>query len=176
MNTIKINIEYIEDSKALETTVYIDGELVTWGFVEPINFFQDVVRKGINLPYFLREKSKAYYYTHKSTCFEPFTCSCGVAGCAGIWNGIMTKHRRYTVEWRCEKEDGYHFIKTFYSFDKWQYINAITAAYKQLKELIDRNVIIEEYGYDGFISEMYKYDYYWTQIQEYFDKRIENAQ
>lgn len=54
--------------------------------------------------------------------FHPFTCSCGVAGCAGIWDGIYVKIRKHTVEWKVREGDGYDFLdQRFYSFDRVQY-------------------------------------------------------
>lgn len=58
--------------------------------------------------------------------FYPFSCSCGDAGCAGIWGGIKVRVRKHTVEWRINKDDGYggFLDKTFYSFDRRQYEKA----------------------------------------------------
>lgn len=56
--------------------------------------------------------------------FYPWACSCGDAGCAGIWSGISVRERGYSIEWRAKRDDGYGFLpKTFFNFEK--------AAYKQ---------------------------------------------
>lgn len=63
--------------------------------------------------------TKAWRYN--LTDFYPFTCSCGVAGCASIWDGIHVKWRKNSVEWRIkDNRDGYEKIldKMFYSFDR----------------------------------------------------------
>lgn len=39
--------------------------------------------------------TKAWYYG--LTCFYPFTCSCGVAGCSSIWDGVHVKWRKKSV-------------------------------------------------------------------------------
>jgi hypothetical protein len=59
--------------------------------------------------------------------FYPLTCSCGEAGCVSIWDGIHSKHRKYTTEWRVPKNSGYDgiFDKTFYSFSPKQYNDQI---------------------------------------------------
>lgn len=68
--------------------------------------------------------------------FYPFTCSCGVAGCAGIWDGVHLKVRGHSVEWRVKKGMGYHFLpKRFYSFSKEQYFEAINELEQKMKEL-----------------------------------------
>ena len=67
-----------------------------------------------------------FYPQRERSMFEPFTCSCGVSGCAGIWDGIHMKVRKYSVEWRVGKDMGYSFLpKMFFSFSKRQYFNAI---------------------------------------------------
>lgn len=35
---------------------------------------------------------------------ELFTCGCGVAGCAGWFDGVDIKNRKHTVEWRLRDE------------------------------------------------------------------------
>tara|TARA_R110000744_G_C19371770_1_gene563140 strand:+ start:16608 stop:17105 length:498 start_codon:yes stop_codon:yes gene_type:complete len=69
--------------------------------------------------------NNGWYPQQNRSCFYLFSCSCGDAGCAGIWNGIRVKVRKNTVEWRVKKKDGYEFLdKTFYSFDHKQYEKA----------------------------------------------------
>jgi len=63
---------------------------------------------------------------HEYSNFYPFTCSCGVAGCAGIFDGVHLKVRGRSVEWRVKKDIGYEFLdKRFYQFDKTNYFNMI---------------------------------------------------
>lgn len=53
-----------------------------------------------------------------------FTCSCGVAGCAGWHFGVKVKTRKHTVEWRTVRTGNDRTskeLKNFYSFDKTQY-------------------------------------------------------
>lgn len=71
--------------------------------------------------------------------FYPFTCSCGVAGCASIWDGIYVKERKHTIEWRIPENQGYKFLdKRFYSFDKMEYLSEIERLKQTLKERPDR--------------------------------------
>lgn len=84
--------------------------------------------------------TKAWRYN--LTDFYPFTCSCGVAGCASIWNGIHVKWRKNSVEWRIkDKRDGYEKIldKMFYSFDRKQYEQEVLTAYQTLCKLVEKN-------------------------------------
>ena len=84
--------------------------------------------------------TKAWYYN--LTCFYPFTCSCGVAGCASIWDGVHVKWRKNSVEWRIKDErDGYEKIldKMFYSFDRKQYEQEVLTAYQTLCKLVEKN-------------------------------------
>lgn len=58
--------------------------------------------------------------------FYPWTCSCGVAGCNGIFDGVHLKVRGRSVEWKVKKNMGYKFLdKTFYQFDKQDYFSMI---------------------------------------------------
>ena len=84
--------------------------------------------------------TKAWYYN--LTCFYPFTCSCGVSGCASIWDGVHVKWRKNSVEWRIkDKHDGYEKIldKMFYSFDRKQYEQEVLTAYRTLCKLVENN-------------------------------------
>lgn len=79
--------------------------------------------------------------------FYPFNCTCGIGGCAGLWNGIFTKYRKKSVEWRLKKEDGYGFLdKTFYSFDRNQYDQVVNKIYNFLLTNKEEYIIINGYG------------------------------
>lgn len=84
--------------------------------------------------------TKAWRYNLSN--FYPFTCPCGVAGCASIWWGIHVKWRKSSVEWRIkDKRDGYEKIldKMFYSFDRKQYEQEVLTAYQTLCKLVEKN-------------------------------------
>lgn len=84
--------------------------------------------------------TKSWHYN--LTCFYPFTCSCGVAGCASIWDGIHVKWRKYSVEWRIkDKRDGYQNIldKMFYSFDRYNYEEEILIAWEDICDIVRKN-------------------------------------
>ena len=75
-----------------------------------------------------------FYPQRERSMFEPFTCSCGVSGCAGIWDGVHMKVRKHSVEWRVGKDMGYRFLpKRFFSFNKQQYFNAIAELGEMMK-------------------------------------------
>lgn len=68
--------------------------------------------------------------------YEIFTCSCGIAGCAGIWEGIKVKFRKHTVEWRIPRNAGYDFLdKTFYSFSRKEWGDMCAYIRYAVKEL-----------------------------------------
>lgn len=68
--------------------------------------------------------------------FEPFTCSCGDGGCAGIWDGIYIKERGHSIEWRAKANDGYGFLqKSFFNFEKSQYKKAFDQLLSDIRSL-----------------------------------------
>ena len=81
----------------------------------------------------------------KLVTWEILTCSCGHAGCAGIWDGTMVKQRRYTVEWR-DIDSG--LPKRFYSFDKTAYHDTSKKAFQFMWEIAAKR---EEDGADPSI-------------------------
>lgn len=84
--------------------------------------------------------------------FQPFSCSCGIAGCAGIYDGIYIKERKYSVEWRAKKEDGYEFLpKTFFSFEKHHYASAFNKFFFWLmtQEDVDKKLCVDLGYYSG---------------------------
>ena len=118
------------------TTNYISAEIIINNhkineFVDYFSLFHDILDKGYTDPFWSDGQSI-------DSTFYPFTCSCGNAGCARIWNGIFSKHRKYTVEYRIKDKEfnGYSFLpKSFYSFDKQEYIDQIVNAWKYLNSL-----------------------------------------
>lgn len=115
---------------------------------KPIKCFTDIIAflypaKVITYMYnpYDRERSTSCKGKLVSTCsdFYPFTCSCGVAGCASIWDGIYIKERKHSIEWRIPENSGYKFLdKRFYSFDKKEYLSEIERLKQTLKERPDR--------------------------------------
>lgn len=78
--------------------------------------------------------------TNVESNFYPFTCSCGNAGCAGIWNGIFLKQRKNTISWKIPKpleKFGYEFLdKSFYLFNKKDYEETLKTAWSEFKVLV----------------------------------------
>lgn len=74
------------------------------------------------------------------------TCGCGSAGCAGIWDAIKVKVRKHTVEWRVPKNQGYGDLKSFYSFNKKDYIEAIDTFVNDVKDIVKDDPLV----YDQF--------------------------
>lgn len=83
--------------------------------------------------------------------FYPWVCSCGDAGCAGIWSGISVRERGYSIEWRAKREDGYGFLpKTFFNFEKSAYKRAFDALIAQIVGLCSdypNTILVVDAGY-----------------------------
>ena len=86
----------------------------------------------------------------KKSELELLTCSCGVAGCAGIFYGTQVKRRRYTTEWR-DIDCG--FPKRFYNFDNNDYNEAIAKTLRLLRNMAEcreaAGKVWEDYDYDS---------------------------
>lgn len=136
----------------IECTVEINGKEVKH-YTDLYAFLRELVNKSAvsNYANWSGESYKdtgTYYvaitkaWRYNLTDFYPFTCSCGVAGCASIWDGIHVKWRKNSVEWRIkDKRDGYENIldKMFYSFDRKQYEQEVLTAYQTLCKLVEKN-------------------------------------
>lgn len=152
----------------IECTVEINGKEVKH-YTDLFAFLREFVNKSVVSNYAdwygesYKDTGVEYIPITKSwhynlTCFYPFTCSCGVAGCASIWDGIHVKWRKKSVEWRIkDKRDGYEKIldKMFYSFDRKQYEQEVLTAYQTLCKLVEKNPKNESawvvYEFDGKI-------------------------
>lgn len=119
--------DYQEYCLILDIKIIINDAHVIWNHV-------DIYSLAL---YSMDHKSKTYGNAWWSN-FKPFSCSCGVAGCAGISDGIYVKERKHSIEWRAKKEDGYDFLgKSFFSFDKSQYIKAFNDFFWWLRNEVD---------------------------------------
>lgn len=119
MNVIKLeNLHMADDSwggKYLQYDLTIDGSKFV-GYVDLITFFYDKHSNYIlskrhrpiikSSDQWEREWDNKHYSGEKSWDYLD-SCSCGHAGCAGIWNGVKIKRRKFTTEYRAKKEDGY---------------------------------------------------------------------
>lgn len=133
--------EYIKNLKLLNIFIEINGEIINWNYVDPY----------ILKNYWFDHKSK-HIENYKYSCFELFTCSCGVAGCAGICDGIYIKNRKHSIEWRLSERDGYKFMpKKFYSFDKKEYTKAYEDFMNWLREekSINKKLCVDLGYYEG---------------------------
>ena len=145
----------VEDSSNGETyhelncEVIIDGSTIKH-YTDVFAFFESVLTNGDCQPYYADKEQRGKYSR-----FYPFTCSCGVAGCASIWEGIFTKHRKYSVEWRIKdkEQNGYDFIpKAFYSFDKLDYLAQIKNAWDIIVNALESHRALPE-NKQGFNSQ-----------------------
>lgn len=124
-----IDYEKVKGLALTDIIIEINGKDVKWNYIDIYSLFF----------YSLDSKTEWEKGYSEYSAFEPFTCSCGVAGCAGIWNGIYVKNRKYSIEWRAKKEDGYGILdKNFYSFDKRRYISALKQLHRDLTFLDDK--------------------------------------
>ena len=69
-------------------------------------------------------------WEYRTSDFYPFNCSCGIGGCAGIYDGIYFRPRKHSIEWRIPKRSGYNFLdKRFYSFFRDMYEHQLLKVY-----------------------------------------------
>lgn len=153
----KISLNFVEKdiSHYLSDVDYEVGDVFKQGkkimLLEPILTINDKDYSGISLFDVLFNYNVKNYNPYglpfnllnKYSFFYPFSCSCGEPSCAGIWNGIRSKERKYTIEWRLNKKDGYGFLeKTFYSFSRDVYETMVKDVLKHLVEkLLSKNVV-----------------------------------
>lgn len=145
LDTIEINLSIVEDEdyRGVDTQIILNGKEIKH-FSDYTSF---LFRSKDCAPLWEGDKQGEY------SSFEVFTCSCGISGCAGIWDGIHTKHRKRTVEWRIPKDMGYTFLdKSFYSFSVENYESEIAKVWKWLCEHKDE-VLKEEFCSDITIGD-----------------------
>lgn len=68
----------------------------------------------------------------KKSLQQIITCSCGVSECAGVYDGVTVKCRRYTVEWRDIDCD---LPKRFYRFKLENYLECVAQTRQYLIEI-----------------------------------------
>ena len=113
----------------------------------------------------------ASQYAKKTLC-EIMTCSCGVAGCAGIFDGTTVKLRRNTVEWR-DIDCG--LPKKFYSFTRSNYFETIEAVVIELYDIAKlREISFKPVPEDDILDDYYDtfYNFYTVNDLERILKRI----
>lgn len=111
------------------SNIYINGDLIVCEYVDCLAFMVSI---GDNRHVFEREIGVQYSGVSD---FYPFSCSCGIAGCSGIYQGVNSRHRRNSVEWRIVSDLGYHFLsKRFYRFDRKLYDGMLLKIWKWLHE------------------------------------------
>ncbi len=98
---------------------------------------------------------------------EILTCGCGVAGCAGIFEGTTVKVRRYTVECR-DIDCG--LPKRFYQFERSEYEAAIELTRKFFIDIATK----AESGHYG-TEEDYWHDLYTFESVEEFEKSVKRS-
>lgn len=143
--------EYLTaNHKDLKVTVVINDVRIGWN--NSISVYDLALRNLDHKPYYnhwwysgTKEEGKV---AGNWSVFQPFTCSCGESGCAGIWDGIYVKERGYSVEWRAKREDGYGFLpKTFFNFEKSQYKQAFKALLSDIELISKEFDLVVDPGY-----------------------------
>ena len=159
---IEISLKSFKKVNVIQTSISLNDELISLGYHDYEAF---IYNDKDNRSWFYKEKNIDESMDDKLWSeFYPFSCSCGVAGCNGIWEGIKSKHRKKSVEWRVPVKLGYEGkLKSFYSFDKNLYENEIKNIFKQLKSF-DQSATILDFSNDeillkNLIKELEK-DYY----------------
>lgn len=94
----------LPDKEFVYTELYFNGEKYGYHISE-----YSLLRTKTQKDCYTGCNGEVWYPDHEYSLFEPFTCSCGVSGCAGIWDGVHMKVRGRSVEWRMKKNSGYDF-------------------------------------------------------------------
>lgn len=90
-----------------------------------------VILNGQQLPHSIFNAAEALsVYEFKSAEFDLFTCSCGVAGCAGFHDYVLHKKSIGEVIWTFPQEDYYKTDQKVYTFKQEQF----DFEFKALKE------------------------------------------
>lgn len=113
----------------------INDELIrgTTDYRELIN--TTTQRQCYESEYHLPEHNVEIRNSHEYSHWYVFTCSCGIAGCAGIWDGIHLKVRKHTVEWRVGKNMGYDFLgKRYFQFDRKGYFKMLDEIKQEINQ------------------------------------------
>lgn len=117
-----------QDGEPAQATPNPDNEYVFLHVTPVIN--------GVSIPCATFDAAEVLALGTDTGFFEPFTCSCGNAGCAGIWDDAYLTTVGDTVEWRFAEE---YFRESFpveitagrevltYRFDKAHYLAALAA-------------------------------------------------
>lgn len=165
LDDFKIEMSYNEECKHIDTTILINNKA--------INYFTDIdalfafFNKTISRQPTHWKSWNDKWRTSVDSEFYPFTCGCGEAGCAGIWDGVYQKVRGWTVEWKIidKERNGYHFLdKSFYNFHKMQYNYEIIKAWKWLHK--NKHLIVDEYcGREETIGDQLENIYDWIPEQ-----------
>lgn len=92
--------------------------------------------------------------------FDLFTCTCGVAGCAGFLVEIIHSVKDSIVEWEFPEKDYYITDKKVYHFVKKDFNDSFSNLYDKMLELEKENIIHEnlvcfDYIYDADDADNY---------------------
>lgn len=105
--------------------------------------YENLLRVNKSIDCYKDWDGQMFWHNREYSLFQPFTCSCGDSGCAGIWDGIHMKVRGHTVEWRIKKDAGYDFLpKLFFSFDKSEYFGMLDRLKLLLAEFSKEGTVI----------------------------------
>lgn len=151
--------EIYDKDRFIHTTLYINDKRVTspaptketlmdYSADGDVSSYTDFIfRSKNNRPRYLKDGEKSRY-----SAFTPITCSCGQAGCAGIWDGVHSFHKKDIVKWKITDPKTKKMLGAKYlSFDKKQYENEIEKIWEFLHE--NKDVILYEYGSKVTIKE-----------------------
>lgn len=117
--------------------------------------------------------------------FDLFTCSCGVAGCAGFQSYIVQSAKDGIVTWTFPKSDDYVTDKKVYQFEEIEFKETFTRLIEQMLDLekqgIYHNTLIRDesmYGYDDEESTNVSYEVTETlkNSMDWFDNRYHGTQ
>jgi hypothetical protein len=96
--------------------------------------------------------------TIRSDEYEIFTCSCGVAGCAGIWRGVIVVNEGPYTLWKAYYAKG----RKIFVFDRSEYRREILLKVKEAVEYVrsgkDRCFVPYDHGFEYLEKALYEAD------------------
>lgn len=118
MNTDSLDlvckVEEHNENKFIQVETYVNGKLAP-GFINVIGFFEDthLMTKADMEKYLGRDKEYEQYnraikrYNGITSGVYLDSCSCGVAGCSGFYNGVRVYKKKKYYKYVALKKDGY---------------------------------------------------------------------
>lgn len=130
-----LRIENVIDSDCAKLRLFLDGTEPYAGTIDAGDLLRSTIR---------------------SDEYDIFTCSCGVAGCAGIWRGVVVVNDGPLTLWKAYYAKG----RRVFVFDRSQYRDEILLRVKEVVQFVrggeGRSVVPYEHGFSYLEKALYE--------------------